>query len=278
MSDKIKSAAGAIVKRDDNTIIGQLESPGMEKRLASALTATGIDPMRFKRLAVTAIRMNVDLQQCTPMSVLGSLMTAAQLGLEVNTPLGHSYLIPYKRECTLIIGYQGYMALARRSGMVASIMAHAVYEGDEFSFQLGLSPDIKHLPTAEDRESTSKIRYVYAYARFKGGFDPVFVVLSRNKVEQYRRRSPYADKGPWIKDYEAMALKTAIRRLKTWLPLSAQMAEAFDRDGAITYYDDASGVTVMATEDNLPQLDVTPESATEPEIYATEGGAADEKG
>lgn len=264
----------------ESTVIQLLETPGWQTRITNALTGTGVDPVRFKRLVVTAIRMNPDLQRCSQMSLLGSLMTAAQLGLEVNTPLGQAYLIPYKQECTLQIGYQGYMALARRSKQVASIMAHAVYDGDDFAYQLGLSPNIHHLPLAEDREDPARITHVYAYARFGGGYDPVFVVLTRKKVEQFRRRSPSGKSGPWVSDYEAMALKTAVKRLARWLPLSSQLADMVTADGAVIHYDDATGVHVAQPEHDLPPL---PEPEPEPDavtddIFRTEGGSADARG
>lgn len=274
-----------IAARREPAVIEMLEQPGWDKRFAYALAGTGVDSNRFKRLAITAIRMNSNLQECSAISLLGSLMTAAQLGLEVNTPLDQAYLVPFKGECTLMIGYQGYMTLARRSGLITNIMAHSVYEGDVFRYQLGLNPDIYHEPTAEDREDPRKITHVYAYARFRDGFEPAFVVLTRNKVEQYRRRSAYANKGPWVNDWEAMAWKTAIRRLKRWLPMSAQLAQADQADGSIVHYDDATGVKVVTPEFQLapPEMNESPIPATdavEPEsdIYATEGGSSDERG
>ena len=49
---------------------------------------------RFARVCVTAFRQNPDLQKSSPASILGAMMTCAQLGLEPNTPSGLAYLIP----------------------------------------------------------------------------------------------------------------------------------------------------------------------------------------
>lgn len=192
-----------------------------------------VKPDRIGRIALTALNSNADLQQCTPTSFLGAIVQASQLGLEVNTPLGQAYLIPYKKNCQLIIGYQGMMDLARRSGMVKAIYAFAVYDGDEFSWALGLDPTIKHTPSTQpDRGSdTNKLTHVYAVAKLEGG-EPIFTVLTRVDVERYRRRSMAANNGPWKTDYEAMALKTVIRRLFRWLPKSAEMATAVAVDEA----------------------------------------------
>jgi recombination protein RecT len=45
---------------------------------------TFMTPERFVRIAVTAIRLNPKLAQCTQMSLLGALFQSAQLGLEPN--------------------------------------------------------------------------------------------------------------------------------------------------------------------------------------------------
>ena len=59
---------------------------------------TVITPERFTRMTLTALSVNPKLGQCTPKSFLGAMMSAAQLGLEPNTPLGQAYLIPYKNK------------------------------------------------------------------------------------------------------------------------------------------------------------------------------------
>lgn len=194
-----------------------------------------VNPDRMARIALTALRTTPKLAQCTPESFLGCIIQASQLGLEVNTPLGHAYLLPFEDRrnnrtiCQLIIGYQGALDLARRSGMVKSIYAFPVYDGDAFDWELGLNPTISHKPSKEDGRESRRLTHVYAVAKLEGG-EPIFTVLTRAEVEKYRGRSRAANSGPWVTDFEAMALKTAIRRLYRWLPKSAEMAraEAFD--------------------------------------------------
>jgi recombination protein RecT len=199
----------------------------MRPAIAQALPKH-ISPDRIARIALTAIRSNPKLAECSPQSFLGSLLQASQLGLEVNTPLGQAYLIPYGNVCTLVVGYQGMMDLGRRSGMVKAIYAHAVRENDEFNYELGLEPKLKHIPAEGDR---GKLTHVYAVARLTDG-EPIFTVLTVAEVELYRSRSRAANNGPWVTDYEAMALKTAVRRIFKWLPKSAEMALAASLDEA----------------------------------------------
>jgi recombination protein RecT len=190
-----------------------------------------VNPDRMVRIAVTSLRVNPLLLKCTPASFLGSVMSAAQLGLEIGGPMALAYLVPYKDECTLIVSYRGMMNLARRSGMVKAIRAHDVREGDKFSYSYGLNPTLDHVPSeAADREERP-ITHVYAVAKIMEG-EPVFTVLTRAQVEKFRQRSRAKDSGPWVTDYAAMALKTAVRRLFTWLPQSSEMALAAALDEA----------------------------------------------
>ena len=222
--------SGQIVpkKQVTNSLAGLLQKMGPE--LSKALPKH-VDPDRMARIALTALRTNPKLQKCSSGSFLGSVLSAAQLGLEPNTPLGHAYLIPYKTECTLQIGYQGMIDLVRRTKSVTDIYAEVVYEGDEFEVKLGLHRDITHIPSKKEDREDGKITHVYAVAHMKDG-GATFVVLTAKQVEKFRRRSRASSSGPWVTDYEAMAKKTAVRRLFTWLPKSAEMARAVAVDEA----------------------------------------------
>lgn len=215
------------------TLAAQLEEigPQLAKALPKHITAD-----RMNRIALTALRANPDLALCTPVSFLGCVLSAAQLGLEVNTPLGQAYLIPRKtkeggRECTLQIGYQGFMDLARRSGEVSAIYAEAVYPGDRFDYELGLDKTLKHKPSEDPEREAKQLSHVYAVAKLKSG-EALFVVLTRAQVEKYRKRGGSRSFSPWDTDYEAMAKKTAVRRLFTWIPKSAELAGAAAIDEA----------------------------------------------
>jgi recombination protein RecT len=230
LADKAKDAraaqqAGTAVKQKHKTIYEIVREH--QPQFAAALPNTGVDAERFTRVAVTVLRDSKQLSACTPGSLLGALMICAQLGLEPGGPLGQAWLVPYKRECTFIVGYKGYIALALRSEQIASVKAVPVYDGDQFSWRLGLDEDITHVPTAAVRDDPDKLTHVYAVARFRDrAIDPVFVVLTRAEVDKFRARSKAKDNGPWVTDYVAMAQKTAVRRLSTWLPLQTELARA----------------------------------------------------
>lgn len=202
-------------------------SPEIVAQISRALPKH-VTPDRMARIVLTALRGTPKLAECTPDSFLGCVLQTAQLGLEPNTPLGHAYLIPRTNrkqgitQCTLILGYQGMLELAMRSGRVSSLYAHTVHNGDDFHFAFGLDPMLHHVPSGSADRESERITHAYAVARIKGA-DPVFVVLSRAQIDARRLRSASGSDGPWATDYESMALKTAVRALWKWLPKSPEM-------------------------------------------------------
>lgn len=204
------------------TLAARLQSMSGQIKLA---LPKHISPERITRISLTALRQNPRLGECDEASFLGSVLSAAQLGLEVNSKLGHAWLIPYKNECTLQIGYQGFMDLARRSGVVEFLPPRSVREGDEFQVEHGLREDLKHIPSSDPNREEKKITHVYAVAKIKNA-DPVFFYMTAAQVEKIRARSPSRNSGPWVTDWEAMAWKTVIKQLCKWLPRSAELAQA----------------------------------------------------
>lgn len=210
------------------TLAAQIDSAEFKKALSQALPKH-ITPDRMARIAMTALRTTRDLAQCTPESFFSCLMQAAQLGLEPNTPNQHVYLIPRRNkgvlECTLIVGYQGQIELALRSGKVEKIWTRVVREGDEFQVEYGLTENITHRPSTDPQREQMPITFVYAVAQLKTG-GSIFEVLSLAQIEARRKMSAAGTSGPWVQHFEAMARKTAVRSLFKWVPKSAEMALA----------------------------------------------------
>ena len=183
------------------------------------------------RVALTEIRKNPKLLECSSQSLLGALMLAAQLGLEPGI-LGHAYLIPYynsktrSTEVQFQIGYKGYIDLVRRSGELQTLDVHEVCRNDEFEYEYGLTPKLMHRPALENRGDPY---CYYAIAKLKdGGFS--YLVMSIQDVEKFRKRSKSPDSGPWVTDYDAMAKKTVIKQLAKYLPLSTEIQTQIMQD------------------------------------------------
>lgn len=192
---------------------------------------------RFARLCLTAFRQTPKLMQCDPYSVLGAMMTCAQLNLEPNTPQGLAYLIPYNRECQFQIGYRGLMQIMYRSGAIASFNADVVYrqevEQGLFEYESGISPRISHkIDLLNPEARTGKPEDViaaYAAVVLKTG-EPIVRLVTKMEIDQARALNR-GNSPAWRDHYAAMAIKTAIKRLSAWLPVT-KVADAFAAEEA----------------------------------------------
>lgn len=248
-------------------IVQQVLSDQFKKQLALAVPKH-LSADRMARIAATELRKTPALLNTTPGSFLGAVMQSAQLGLEPGSALGQAYLVPYGNQCQLILGYRGMIDLARRSGQVLSLSAFAVHEGDEFSYQLGLHPDIHHVPSLEADRIKKPITYVYAVATLKGG-GYQFEVMSRAEVEAVRAKAK--SKNIWNTYFEEMAKKTVIRRLFKYLPVSIEALEITNADakreaGEKVEPDDVINIEAVSVEDfEDGEVISTQESAHEPQ-------------
>lgn len=223
----------------------QLQNPALltqiQKALPSHMTAE-----RMARVALTAMTRVPKLAECTQQSFFKCLLDLSSWGLEPDGRRAH--LIPYGKECTLILDYKGIVELCFRSGYVLNIHADVVRSGDEFVYSVGKVQ--KHTPWAfrmdEDKPSKAgEIVAAYCIVDMKDGASK-HEVMTLDEVESIRSRSKAGKSGPWVTDFSEMAKKTVFRRASKWLPLSAEMHEAFDRDF-----------------DKLPQVQQQPQSKVE---------------
>lgn len=205
-----------------------------------------LTPERMIQVATNCVAKNPAIQECTPQSIMGSIVGLSVLGL--NPALNEAYLVPFNKkvknaknedvwikECQLQIGYQGYMKLARQSGEIESISAHVVRKGDVFSYTYGLNETLEHIP-CDNIEA--EITHSYAVAKYKsGGYS--FVVLTRKEIEALRKRSPNQKPGGkvseepvgiWATDYPAMACAKALKQLAKWMPKSDTLQTATQVD------------------------------------------------
>lgn len=207
----------------------------MEGEIAKALPSV-MTPERFTRITLSALSANPQLCECTPQSFLGAMMTAAQLGLEPNTPLGQAYLIPRRNhgvwECQFQIGYKGLRDLAYKGGVV-TVQAWTVCEKDEFVYELGLDPKLIHKPPLKG-DRGKPIAYYAVFKTKEGGYG--FAVMTQDEVNDFAKKRSDAfrgGKGPWTTDFEAMAKKTVLKQALKYAPMSVEFARAVAMDETI---------------------------------------------
>ena len=86
----------SLLKQEKNkkTVFDLIQSS--KEQFAMALPKH-ISTDRFTRVALTAVRQNPKLQECSVPSLLGVFMTLAQLGLEPGV-LGQAYILPFNNK------------------------------------------------------------------------------------------------------------------------------------------------------------------------------------
>jgi recombination protein RecT len=211
---------GAISPRQEQfSDVGRMLK-GNARQLAAALPKH-LTPDRMIRVTLSSLRKNPDLLDCDRSSLLAAIIASAQLGLEIDSGLGHAYIVPFKREATLIVGYKGLLDLVWRTGIVERISAREVYEAEEFDFRMGLDERLHHVPSLEaDR---GEIVAAYAIARLRGGAIQ-FEIMTRPEIDaiKAKARGSSRNDSPWNTHYHMMARKTVIRRLCKMLPMSVE--------------------------------------------------------
>lgn len=190
------------------------------------LQPKNLTPERICRIALTELRRNPRLQECSASSFLGAVLNAASLGLEVGEVLGHTYLIPRKGICQMHLGYKGMIELAKRAGVL--VTANLVYPGDDFYAEYGNEERLKHVIKPIH---TNNYVSVYAYIRTQDNRFKMEMMFP-DQINAIREKSPSASKpdSPWVNDFNAMAKKTVVRQLFKYMPISRDLTAAVTLD------------------------------------------------
>ena len=239
----------AVEKKQNPTMRDLVEAQkgAIERQLAGAMNSDA-----FVRAVISEVQKQPKLQSADPATVLGGVMLAAQLKLEIGSGLGEFYLTPRKEKgrdvCLPIIGYQGFIKLVLRSEQVLNVQTFLVRDGDDFTFgadaERGMYYDWKPRDFDEDRPWVG----VVATAKMRGGGTTWFYLT---KQQVLKRRPHYWDKGtPWQTNEEEMARKTAVRALAKYLPKSTDLGAAIEADEQnVTHVKGLDEVQVQRVDD-----------------------------
>lgn len=261
---------GAVEQRKNTPVFDMIQAvrPQLERALPAHLNAD-----RIARLALTAIRKNRELAECTPESFAGALLTTSALGLEPDVN-GESYLVPYRDhgvwQCQLIVGYQGYAKLFYQTPVGAHLAAHAVYEADEFDYEYGTNQFLRHKPARVPAADRGEVLYYYANARLNSGSSH-FEVLTPEQVKELRK-GKVGPKGGIADPQRWMEKKTAVRQVVKLLPRSPMLITAAavdDRDGRELFRD---RLAERQAEDDMGSGDVIDVPASDIHTNDTQNG------
>jgi recombination protein RecT len=241
-----------------------INSDAMRNQFAMALPKH-LTADRFARVAITALTRTPKLQECTQESFMRCLLDLSAMGLEPDGRRAH--LIPYGKDCTLVIDYKGIVELVMRSGMVSRIHADKVCDADEFEYDCG---DVK-LHRINFRQPRDPAYAYYALVKFKDGTEKS-EVMSLDEIEAIRNRSQgyksaiqYNKSHPWLTDFDEMAKKTVFRRCSKWLQLSPEIRDALEHGDEIQDEQPRRATGRVIPEAALPMPRVNPYAAPEPE-------------
>ena len=199
-----------------------------------------ITPDRLIRTALTSFSKNPKLLECSPESLLGCVIQSAQLGLMPDGILGEAHLIPFWNskkgafECQFIPGYKGLVSLAFRSGQVSTFQGRVVYDSDFFEYEYGIDDKLIHRPSGK----MGTVTHAYAVLKYSNG-GRMFEVMTVDEINyirdtsaNYKTAKKYGTEAQsvWQTYYEAMAIKTVIRKLSKLAPLSPEFQKAVSLD------------------------------------------------
>lgn len=265
------------VKKD----IAKVETTGLRglieksaKELARCLP-NHMKPERLVRIALTCIRQNPQLADCTPESFLGALFVSAQLGLE--PVAGLAYILPFNnsrkvsgewrsvKEAQFVVGYKGLASLFYNHEKSLQLDWGTVHAKDEFSYEHGTSAFLRHKPASGDR---GVVQGFYVIAGMQGG-GKVFRYMSVEECMAHgkkhsktydKKTETFNSKSPWHTNPEAMCLKTVLIQLAKLLPLSIEIQQAIQADE--TSRDYRSGIdSAMDLKETTTWEDTTAEKS-----------------
>jgi phage RecT family recombinase len=232
-------------------VIEAVRRPEVKEQLQMALPEN-VSVERFVRVAATALRENeAELAKCEPQSIMAAVSRCAQDGL---LPDGReAAIVRFGDQATYMPMIGGFRKIAADYGW--SLRTVAIYEHDEFAYELGEHPQVVHRP-ARLLDDRGPLIGAYAIGVHSSGRREV-EVMSSEDVEKVRSVSRAKNSGPWVDWTDRMYEKTVGRRLFAKLPLAdhervqrvLQAEAVLPEDAAVTLYGSRASVELEAAAD-----------------------------
>jgi recombination protein RecT len=234
--------SSAIIRRPFDVASDMLAKsrPVFEILLAPFSPRADLAAARAIRVVQDALARTPFLLECTPQSIVRSAIHASELGLELGTPLGHAYLVPFynskkrRREAQCIPGYKGLITLAYDDPRIVGVRADHIHEHDEYEEIGGTNPELIHKP--KRFEPRGALQGVYGAVQIRDGW-PIFRVADVPYLETIKASSLdkmkeqwQRDASPWVKHEPEMQLKTALRLTLKAVPLGTRLRRALELD------------------------------------------------
>jgi recombination protein RecT len=279
---------GEVATREENAPVRSLRQQieDMHDHFQAAMPR-GAEARQLVRDAQTLLRATPKLALCDPMTVLGGLMTFAQLGLRPGV-LGHGWLIPFNKrrkvgdvwqdhhQAQIVIGYKGYVELVHRSAEILDMDGHAVHANDVFDVSYGLHKDLVHKPLR--RGDRGPVEDYYAIIRYQnGGWN--FWTMTKAQCVEWRdtfamackrdragKVMPGTGSGPWwdvakgpdgMTGFDQQSIKTCFLQAQKWAPKGRDLVirRAIEVDGGVRRDTDLEPDAMLDVEHPTPDVE-----------------------
>jgi recombination protein RecT len=217
---------------------------------------------------MVAVKDSKYLLACSPQSIYTSALRAATLRLSVDPALGQAYLVPFKGQATLIVGYKGLYDMAVRTGKYRYINVSPIYDGqvvdeNQITGFHSISGTIKG-----SRQPSEIIGWIGAFEMNpeRGQATGFGKTLYMTTEEIHRHAKEYSEgydnpKGSWKKETRKMERKTVLRLLiRKWGYLDPADAHALEETEAETIDAEAQDIYTPNDESEFEEKPKRPQS------------------
>lgn len=202
--------------------------------LASQRQITSLlqDDAKAKRFmaASLVVASTPSLNKCNPESIVQALIGVAMSDLNIDSNIGHCYLVPYGDSVQLQIGYKGFIQLLYRAGWL--VKAFPVYTVDDFSIEFdGWDNKVQFSPNIDGRDEGDKdwvfnnLRGIYVVSRNAETKDEYSLFVNKSVIEKLRLNSPNQKITNWTKDPDKKLLEAG-KPVGIWRDWYVEMAQA----------------------------------------------------
>lgn len=204
-----------------------INSKDVQSKLKKML---GENSQTFATSLMQTVTSSDYLIKCNPNSLMNAALTSAALKLPINNNLGFAWIVPFKNEAQLQIGWKGFVQLALRTCEYQKINVISIQENQFKSY----NKMTEFLDCDFNIDGKGKTVGYAAYFLLKNGFEKT-CYWSKEEVEIHAKtysktyKNPY---GVWQKQFDAMAKKTVLKNtLSKWgiMSIDMQNANIFDQ-------------------------------------------------
>lgn len=219
--------------------------------------------------------LNAKLMTCSPQSLRTCFVKSAETTL-IPGAMQECVYLPFwnkdikRHEAVWVPMYYGLIRLMYESGYIDTLNSAVVYEKDEFQFELGTNQHLKHVPSFNS--DRGKRVCVWIVVKLKNG-STVIRVFGMKFVNQIRAKAKggQSASSPWSDDsevgFDAMAIKTAIKQAKKFIPSNIKLAKAVD-------YDDQNENLKPKPQTGVVRVSVDKTTPTDVDIDVNEAGSS----